>query len=102
MERKLMLLFKIHAMKIAKRILLSGVLLAALSSCHKDESYYCYLIEDDFFEPDTVDVFYEGFWIHKKTSKPEEKCSEAKDELDTLNAWDLNYSCHCSCEWIPD
>jgi len=79
-------------------------LLFAINSCHKEECYYCYLVDtQNYWEPDTLDYWGEGF-IYKK-SRPQDKCYERLAEIDSLQSggdpWYMGeYSCDCG--WEPE
>jgi len=61
----------IRKMKIATiRIAFLGLFTVPLSSCHKDQSYYCYLVEESWpNEADTLSTYDEAFWFYKRRTK---------------------------------
>lgn len=105
MEQLLWLLLQIHEMKkIAQRFILVSILTFFLQSCHKDQSYYCYLIEDNLWYNDTLASYNEGFWFHKKKSVPEDECYEDKVYQDSVYEANFDFfsTCSCSCGWEAD
>ncbi|MEO9533232.1 MAG: hypothetical protein ABJG68_09860 [Crocinitomicaceae bacterium] len=82
----------------------AGVLLFGITSCHENESYYCYLVEGDpwAWENDTLGTYDEAFWFYKKQSKPQDECKVDRADLIIANQGDPNYSCDCICGWEDD
>ena len=55
-------------------------------SCHEDETYYCYLVEEKWpGEQDTLSTYDEGFWFYKKRQVPEDECKVARADLIIAN-----------------
>ena len=72
-------------------------------SCHEDETYYCYLVEEKWpGEQDTLSTYDEGFWFYKKRQVPEDECKVARADLIIANQYDPTYSVWCDCGWEPD
>lgn len=71
--------------------------------CKKDQSYYCYLVVEEWpNEADTLSTYDEAFWFYKKRSKPYDECKVDRADLIVANKWNPNYSCNCLCGWEPD
>ncbi|OIQ36374.1 MAG: hypothetical protein BM555_02755 [Crocinitomix sp. MedPE-SWsnd] len=79
-------------------------ILCLFNSCHKEENYYCYLVDtENYWVTDTLDCWGEGL-IYKK-GRPEDKCYERLYEIDSLKeAGDPWYtgSYSCWCDWEPE
>lgn len=80
----------------------SGILLLGTNSCHEDQSYYCYLVEGDWPNQDTLYSYDEAFWFYKKKQKPEDECKVDRADLIIANQYDPSYSCDCLCGWEDD
>ncbi|MFT4603224.1 MAG: hypothetical protein ACI857_003412 [Arenicella sp.] len=74
----------------------------SLYSCHEDETYYCYLTQENWPETDTLGNYDEAFWFYKKKSKPQDECAVARAELIIQYNGDPNYVCDCICGWEDD
>jgi hypothetical protein len=86
--------------RITVTIALLGIFILALSSCHKDQTYYCYLVEKDWpSDADTLRTYDEAFWFYKKRTKPQDQCKVDRADLIIANQWNFNYSCDCLCGW---
>ena len=68
-----------------------------ITSCHEDETYRFYLINDEFFTSDTVDYYNEG--IIFRSNRPYNECHE---ELYYLDSVQPGHSYYCSCGWEDD
>lgn len=89
---------------VLRKIILTlsfGALLLTVTSCHEDESYYCYLVEGDWPQ-DTINSYDEAFWFYKKKQKPEDECKVGRADLIIANQYDPNYTCDCLCGWESD
>lgn len=85
-------------LSIIKTISFLGIILLA-ASCHKGEDYSCYLIDEtNWWEFDTISHYGEGL-IYKK-DRPETKCYEEKERLDTTSYNPGPF--RCSCDWRPE
>lgn len=73
--------------------------LLSISSCHKDEAYYCYLVDSSTnWDVDTIDYYNQGF-IYVK-SRPQTDCEEVRDSLSAQSGYSINY--YCDCGWEPE
>lgn len=87
------------------RVILVGVFVMSLVGCHEDETYYCYLVENDWPDGDTLGTYDEAFWFYKKRSKPEDECQVALANIIVANQADPSFFPHkyiCDCGWEPD
>ena len=88
---------------IVLRILLIGLVSTSIYSCREDQSYYCYLVEEEPpYPPDTLQTYDEAFWFYKRRSKPEDECKVDRADLILANQYNPNYSCNCYCGWEDD
>jgi len=82
--------------KVTLQIVLLGFFIFTLSSCHKDQAYHCYLVEDNWPEQaDTLSHYSEGIWITR--TRPEEECKVDWADQIILNQYNSDYSCNCLC-----
>lgn len=88
--------------KIATRISILIFITSIFTACHEDETYYCYLVENNWFENDTIGSYDEAFWFYKRKQKPEDECKVAWAEKIIEHQYDPSYSCDCVCGWEPD
>lgn len=74
-----------------------------LMSCHKEETYYCYLIQKEWpYEADTLQSYDESFWFWNRRSKPEDECKLDQADLIIQHQYELDdISFDCDCGWEP-
>ncbi len=88
--------------KIILKFAMVAPVLLGLNSCHEDQTYYCYLVEENWPDHDTLETYDEAFWFYKKKQKPEDECKVARADLIIENQYNSGYSCSCECGWEDD